>query len=66
MAHEFKGSFIREGEILDASESESDELNKPRDFSVLKGLTYNFTDEEWQELDQQILESHQYSTDSLF
>jgi hypothetical protein len=41
------------------------QLSEPRDFSRLKALTPNFTDEEWAELDKQILDSIVYSEDEI-
>lgn len=41
------------------------ELAEPRDFSGLKGLTHYFSDEEWEALDKEILESIVYSDDDL-
>lgn len=41
---------------MDSNQTNGDEeLLVPRDFSALKGLTYNFTDEEWAALDDEIL-----------
>jgi antitoxin (DNA-binding transcriptional repressor) of toxin-antitoxin stability system len=41
------------------------ELTEPRDFSHLRPLTPKFTDQEWEELDRQILDSITYSDDEL-
>ncbi len=41
------------------------ELAEPRDFIGLKGLTHNFSDEEWETLDKEILDSIVYSDDDL-
>lgn len=49
---------------MDSNQPEGEvELSAPRDFSRLKGLTYNFTDEEWAALDQEILRSVGESSD---
>lgn len=55
----------RNGELIMKLVNYETERAEPRDFSKLKGLTYNFTDEEWAELDKQILDSIVYSDDDI-
>ncbi len=57
--------IARNGEVIMKLVPYQSELSEPRDFSKLKGLTHNFTDEEWVELDKQILDSIVYSDDDL-
>ncbi len=57
--------IARSGEPIMKLVPIQDELTQPRDFSSLKGLTHNFSDEEWEALDKEILESIVYSEDDL-
>lgn len=57
--------IARSGEPIMKLVPIQDELSQTRDFSSLKGLTHNFSDEEWEALDKEILESIVYSEDDL-
>jgi antitoxin (DNA-binding transcriptional repressor) of toxin-antitoxin stability system len=57
--------IARNGEVIMKLVPFEVQLSEPRDFSRLKALTPNFTDEEWAELDKQILDSIVYSEDEI-
>ena len=57
--------IARNGEVIMKLVPFEAQLSEPRDFSRLKALTPNFTDEEWAELDKQILDSIVYSEDEI-
>ena len=52
--------IARDGKVIMRLSKYEEELSVPRDFSSLKGLVSPISDEEWERMDQEFLNSIEY------